>query len=424
MDILFNDLQTFLLNILLVFSFFFIYLRYVERKVHRLANEFLITLIAGISIILCLSFTINLQNGHMFDLRQVPFIVGALYGGRRVAVILFIILTVYRFYLDGAGFYGSLAVHSLLLVSLWFIIPSFNRTSILKKRVVLAIITSSLGVLIMVLVIILFFPKLVNLQYFLFFSIFLIVQSIGTVLIVHFIEKERSNTALAKELRRLEKLKTVSEIAASISHEVRNPLTVTKGFIQLMRDPDLTEKQKELYINFSLEELDRAERTITDYLTFAKPSLHNIEILDVNKEIDYIIKVVNPFALLNNVHIDVQKDDDLSIVGEGEKLHQCLINIIKNGIESMPEGGKMSIHLKEKNGKAAISIRDTGVGMNEEQIERLGTPFYTTKDKGTGLGTMVVYSIIKAMRGDIKVESEVGKGTCFILSFPLAVEND
>ncbi|PLT34128.1 sensor histidine kinase [Bacillus sp. V5-8f] len=225
---------------------------------------------------------------------------------------------------------------------------------------------------------------------------------------------------LAKEMRKLEKLKTVSEIAASISHEVRNPLTVIKGFLQLLKERDHTEEDKLLYLKISLDELERAEHIITDYLTFAKPSLENVTLLDLAEELDHVLTVVIPYANMNNVYIEVSGEESLYISGEAEKLHQCLINVIKNGIEAMPEGGQLSVSLKKAGSNACLSITDSGTGMSEEQLERLGTPFYTTKDKGTGLGTMVVYSIVKAMGGEIKVKSDENKGTSFNIVLPIS----
>ncbi|WP_144289495.1 sensor histidine kinase, partial [Domibacillus epiphyticus] len=117
--------------------------------------------------------------------------------------------------------------------------------------------------------------------------------------------------------------------------------------------------------------------------------------------------------------IKVSREENLYISGEAAKLHQCLINVIKNGIEAMPEGGQLSVSLKKLGSEAWLSVTDSGTGMSEEQLERLGTPFYTTKDKGTGLGTMVVYSIVRAMGGEIKVKSEENKGTSFTIALPI-----
>ena len=240
---------------------------------------------------------------------------------------------------------------------------------------------------------------------------------IGTSVILRDVTETKK---LYDEMKKLGELKTVSQMAASISHEVRNPLTVVKGFNQLLRNHDLTEEQKDLYIQLSLEELNRAESIIADYLTFAKPSLEHLKTLDLNKEIDYIEQVLNPYATMSNIVIQIEREDHkLHIFGESRELRQALINIMKNGIEAMEPEGKLIIHLKKVKENAVIIIKDTGKGMTTEQIEKLGTPYYSTKDKGTGLGTMVSFSIIKAMKGEIEVDSEIGKGTSFSISIPL-----
>lgn len=231
-------------------------------------------------------------------------------------------------------------------------------------------------------------------------------------------ERTRQGVLLSRELLKLEKLKTVSILAASISHEVRNPLTVTRGFIQLLREPDLTDEVKNKYIETALEALDKAESTITEYLTFAKPSLENVKILNLHKELIHIGSFVESYAAMNNVEIKMNIKEDIYIAGEDKKLHQCLINIIKNGIEAMPTGGQLRIDLERVGSNAIVTVTDTGIGMDKEELERLGNPFFTTKDMGTGLGTMVVYSIVKDIGGKIKVDSEVGKGTRFTISFP------
>ncbi len=242
-------------------------------------------------------------------------------------------------------------------------------------------------------------------------------EIIGTSIILRDITETKQ---LQDEMKKLGELKTVSQMAASISHEVRNPLTVVKGFNQLLRNPDLTEEQKNLYIQLSLEELNRAESIITDYLTFAKPSVEYLEKLELSKELDYIVHVLNPYATMRNTVIQVEKEDGpLHIFGESRELRQSLLNIMKNGIESMELGGTLAIQVQKVKEHAVITIKDTGKGMSSEQIEKLGTPYYSTKDKGTGLGTMVAFSIIKAMKGEIKVDSKIGKGTCFFISIPL-----
>ncbi|WP_078427147.1 ATP-binding protein [Alkalihalobacterium alkalinitrilicum] len=419
MNTLLNDLQVFFLNLSFVFFLYYTYHKFIERETHRVSHEIFIGLISGISIILCMSFTISPTPDFNFDMRPIPFIIGALYGGRRVAISLLIILLAYRYYIGiGDGFYASVIIYSIFCIYLLYQIPRFQRVATVKGKVKLSAIASCFGILLLASVVMLFSPPLNSIQL-LSLVVLYSIQLFGIVFFVNLIERARMERLIIEELKKLEKLKIVSDIAASISHEVRNPLTVTRGFVQLLREKSIPADKKELYINLSLEELDRAEEIITDYLTFAKPSLENIQVLDVQEELIYVIKVVTPFATMNNVHIVFESNDEVLIAGERQKFHQCLINIAKNGIEAMPDGGELSIKIQKSEDQALITIKDIGVGMTDEQLSRLGTPYYTTKNKGTGLGTMVVFSIIKVMQGEIKVKSKVGKGTSFMIHLPL-----
>lgn len=369
-----------------------------------------------------MTFSILLYEEILFDMRAVPFIIGALYGGRRVAFTLFIVMFSYHYYLGHfTNVYICLIVYTLLLIILLYLIPHFQSAKTVKKRILIAFVPSLFGG--MIFLNMLYMVNGLDWSGLELLSLLVLygTQAAGILLFVTYIERTRNDKFMLEELKRLEKLKVVSEIAASISHEVRNPLTVTRGFLQLLKDPNLVREKREMYIELSTTELDRAAATISDYLTFAKPSIKNTEILDLNTELEYVKKVVMPYATLHNVELFLinTKDKEIFIFGERQKLHQCLINITKNGIEAMSNGGQLTLQLEQKNALAIVKIQDTGIGMNREQINRLGTPYYSTKDKGTGLGTMVVFSIVKIMNGNISVESKVGKGTSFILSFPL-----
>jgi two-component system, sporulation sensor kinase B len=131
------------------------------------------------------------------------------------------------------------------------------------------------------------------------------------------------------------------------------------------------------------------------------------------------VAIIQPLANMNSVEIELALFQ-AAVKGEEAQLQQCLLNIAKNAIESMPSGGKLSIKMKKHNTHALLTISDKGCGMTKEQIARLGEPYFTTKDqKGTGLGMMVVFRVVEAMKGKIKVDSEVGKGTIFTIEFPL-----
>ncbi|WNF38796.1 HAMP domain-containing sensor histidine kinase [Bacillaceae bacterium IKA-2] len=415
-----NDAQVFLLNLFFVFMLYYVFYNYIEKVIKsRFSDNFFIFSLSALAIILCMTFSTTSVAEFNFDMRQIPLIIGALYGGRRVALSLLIVLLSYRFFIGfDTGFYASLVIYILLYFILIYFIPRFMNETNTKERIKIALLASICGN--SLLAILLYATGIdSNLGFILTLFVFYGTQTIGIVLFVTFIERAKKDQLLVDEIKKLEKLKIVSDIAASISHEVRNPLTVTKGFLQLLREPGITSEKQKLYVELSLTELERAEATISDYLTFAKPSLENIDLLDLSKELDYIKKVISPYAMMHNVEVLFEVEDRPFIVGERQKLHQCLINIAKNGIEAMTEGGKLTVHLQQYENLAVVAFNDTGCGMDQEQVNRLGTPYYSTKDKGTGLGTMVVFSIVDLMGGHVTVDSKVGKGTCFTLSFPI-----
>ena len=418
LDILFANIQSCLLNILFIYFCFTIYFKFLERNLNTFTNAFIIVLVCGVSIVFSMTFPILFIKEIPIDIRQIPLIVGAFYGGRRVTFVLTGILLGYRLYLGIPDFALAFCVYSLQLTLLCIVFPYFKNTVNLRKKLWIALGTAVLASSSTTALNVLFLPLPITVEFLVFSLILVIIQATGVLFCVWFTEKARKDLILSKEVAKLEKLKTVSTIAASISHEVRNPLTVTKGFLQLLYDSGLSEQEREYYINTALEALEKAESTITDYLTFAKPSLENVKVLSLHKELISVKNLVSPYAAMNNVEIEIRLEKNIYIAGEKEKLHQLFINILKNGIEAMPQGGTLKIELKCFKSDAIITIADTGIGMDEEQLERLGNPFFTTKDIGTGLGTMVVYSVVKAMGGKIHVDSTPGTGTSFTVLLP------
>ena len=419
MFIISDDLQAFLLNLSITLALLF-YFTSIHRKGSFISKPVMIGIVCSLAIGLCMIFSVEPIPEYIIDMRLIPFVIGSLYGGRNVALFLLISLVTFRFFLGGvSGFYSVIAIYPLLTLYLIYIAPRFQKSTNFKEKAFIAVGPTSLGI-----VTLFGFLMSGGLQISGLASLNLVplylTQLVAIFFFIYLIERKRNERLLLDEINKLEKLRIVSDIAASISHEVRNPLTVTRGFLQMLREKNLTNEQKEMYIQLSLQELDRADATITDYLTFAKPSLDNIEKLDLNKEINYVKDVVNPYALLHNVEVQFKANEQLFINGEKQKLHQCLLNIMKNAVEAMPSGGQLKVYLKRQNNNAVVTVSDNGVGMNQEQIEKLGTPYYSTKDKGTGLGTMVVFSIVEIMGGTVKVDSEIGNGTCFTLEFPLS----
>ncbi|MHC0035704.1 ATP-binding protein [Pseudoneobacillus sp. C159] len=231
-------------------------------------------------------------------------------------------------------------------------------------------------------------------------------------------------TRLQKELQRAEKMNAIGQLAASVAHEIRNPMTVVKGFLQIFLGKKHMTEEEHSYIQLMIDELNRAEIIINDYLSLAKPDFNQeAEIINANELTIKVMDLMNSYALLSkSIQLETILPKDVWIKGNKSEIKQVLINILKNGIEAMKEGGQLTIKVSEENDMAVFSISDTGIGMTVEELSRLGTAFYSLKEKGTGIGLMVCYQIIERMKGKIEVESTKGVGTTFNIYLPLSNE--
>ena len=215
-------------------------------------------------------------------------------------------------------------------------------------------------------------------------------------------------------IRRAEKLSMVGELAAGIAHEIRNPLTALRGFLQLLKSKETA------YVDIMLVEIDRINQIVNEFMSMAKPQADRFIATDLKGLIDNVIFMLQPQALLYNVEIKFDPITENSrICCEPNQLKQVFINLIKNSIEAMPSGGTISVVMDTTDtSDLRIVFSDQGTGISEDQIPQLGKPFYTTKEKGTGLGLMVCYKIIEAHHGDMFIQSELGKGTTMVITLP------
>lgn len=241
---------------------------------------------------------------------------------------------------------------------------------------------------------------------------------ITAAMLTYIFQSLKKHTMMKNLLVDAEKIKVAGYLSTSISHEVRNPLCVIRGFLQLLKDPVISHGKKQEFVDISINELDRTEIIISKYLDFSKPNQTLQEKINTFDVLKSIVIVATPLANMNSVKIIENIQQEIYITGNKNKLFQALLNIVKNGIEAMPDGGELLITSRMENGEIIIQIIDSGSGMTEEQITKLGEPYYSTKrNSGTGLGMMVTNLIIKDYQGKIKVNSKVGKGTTFTIVF-------
>ncbi|MFT9846248.1 PAS domain S-box protein [Aneurinibacillus sp. REN35] len=218
-------------------------------------------------------------------------------------------------------------------------------------------------------------------------------------------------------LRKSEKLSIVGKLAAGVAHEIRNPLTSIKGFIQFIREGH----SKDEYFSMILSELDRIEQIVNEFLVLAKPQVMNVKYQSLSFLLQQVIDLLNSQALMNNVQILTDFAPDLPMIKcEDNQLKQVFINVLKNALEAMPHGGVITVELTQERNAQRVRIIDQGSGISEDRIQKLGEPFYTTKEKGTGLGLMISYKIVQAHRGTIRIMSREKKGTTVEIMLPLS----
>jgi len=227
------------------------------------------------------------------------------------------------------------------------------------------------------------------------------------------------NMVMQEQIRKSDTLSVVGELAAGIAHEIRNPMTAVKGFIQLLQTS--VKEDFSTYFHVITTELNRIETIITEFLVLAKPQAVHYFSQNINTIMLETLELMGAQALLENIQFESDfEEKDFPVFCEANQLKQVLINILKNAIEVMPAGGIIQVKTRKwGNNQVRITITDEGQGIPEEKIKKLGEPFYTTKERGTGLGLMVSYKIIEEHAGMIEVESEVGKGSSFHILLPL-----
>ncbi|MGM0873381.1 MAG: PAS domain S-box protein [Bacillota bacterium] len=215
---------------------------------------------------------------------------------------------------------------------------------------------------------------------------------------------------------RSEKLSIAGQLAAGIAHEIRNPLTAIKGFLQIMH-PDLKNHSQYFHIIFS--ELNRIEMILSELLMLAKPQEKKFKKTNLVSLLQDVSMLLETQANLNSVFIEQKHENhNLMINCDQNQLKQVFINLFKNAIDAMPKGGKVSVHTKRVNNTVSITVKDEGEGIPSELMERIGEPFLTTKEKGNGLGLMITYKIIEDHKGTIFVDSKLGEGSTFTVGLP------
>lgn len=414
----FTLLESLLLNFLFLLFPVLIFLIFFENKLHTY-NKTILILLSSISMVLCMAFPIKLEIGFIFDLRYIPFIIVALFGGYKYTFPLYLVLNIYRYMIIG----GAGTLQSFLFSTVIFIlVPLLNKWFFVqnaKKRIFGAVFVCIFTIAFYLSTLAAVLPAL-NKEFWLLAVYAVPTYALVMTIIMILIEKIIDNIKTRNSSLQSERLNVLSDLSASVSHEIRNPLTVTNGFLQLLNKSETLTVEEKTYIEYALLELKRAENIVSDFLAFAKPQSEYMIYSNLKEETEYVKNIITPYANMHQVDVQYAFHNSLSFKYDKNQIQQCLINLYKNGIEAMKEkGGVLSIDVSEQKKEIVIKIEDNGIGMTKEEVLRLGNPYYSTKKEGTGLGMLMVFSTINKVNGKIQVDSEMGRGTTFTISIPV-----
>ncbi len=233
------------------------------------------------------------------------------------------------------------------------------------------------------------------------------------ITIMQDISKEK---LLEADIDRLDRLNLVGEIAAGIGHEVRNPMTTVRGYLQMFQRKDELDRYKP-QLAMMIEELDRANNIISEFLALAKNKVTDLRSGSLNDALSAFFPLLQADALSTDHTVELRTSRVPAILFDEKELRQLVLNLTRNALDAMPSGGTVTIATYRENGQVVLAVSDTGGGIPKSVVKKIGTPFFTTKDKGTGLGLSICYRI--AQRHHAAVDFTTGKGgTTFYVRFP------
>ena len=270
------------------------------------------------------------------------------------------------------------------------------------------------------------YESIVKFQYLIFGLSILIMGLIflALLLIVHKAEQviqQRANEQreLEKQLNQAERLAVLGEMVAAVSHEIKNPLGIIQSTAELLGDMVSTDETQKRLSGVIREESGRLNRIVTEFLDFARPQMPNLQACHLEEVIEKNLSFLGPELERKGIKIHNNLDGrSFRMLADQDLLYRALFNIFINSIQSMNEGGEITINVEEERDMYQVEIDDTGAGISEENVKKIFNPFFTTKDKGTGLGLAIVKKIVEGHQGRIDIDSKEDVGTKVTVRLP------
>lgn len=415
--LLLSLIKPLLVNYLIFFSFtitgnyFYPFRENIKRGTkHKLSFGVL----GGIVACVAMLYPIETLGGTRWDFRFIVILIITLYNGPLAGAVTTLIVITFRSLLGGE-FVCSATL--LALASYIGAVPFHSLFSKGKNRMYLGVAVYLLYLTASILIDMMFISFLPLEFYVVYYSLFLV----AFVLMIYTIDLLMKYNQKLDDLKYLDTLKTVSNMSAAFAHEIRNPLTTIRGFVQFLSQEG-NEKQLSTFSPIMLKELDRTNKIVTDYIALSKPAQLNKDTFKLYPLLEEIVALSEPMGNYSNITLELTSNErDREIKSDPNYLKQVLVNLINNAIEAMEGVEEGVVHLSSefKGDNVTISVRDNGVGMTPEELNNIGLPYYTTKTKGTGLGTMIVQKLVRDLNGHLLYTSEKNKGTTVELILPI-----
>ncbi|AZS15203.1 sensor histidine kinase [Paenibacillus lutimineralis] len=382
-----------------------------------LRRQMLLGLCCGVAIVLSMLLPTSITNDFDSDLRTIPLIIAVLYGSNVGGTISFILFFMCRYLIGLDNILIAFMTSLLIYAAAYPFAARFNKKSP-QFRFIISILLTITAFIVLWGGFTLTNQMPESYSQFFILQVF-ILQLITMCMAVLLMEVTIKAICMQEQIIRTEKLNVTSQLAASLAHEIRSPLTSIKGFLQLsLRNAEGKNKK---YLEISMMELGRMEYIINDFLNYAKPQMESIGVFPVSEILFQIKDEMEPIARANHVDLQMLAEEDLWIQADLSKIKQALTHIIRNSIDATSASkGQVSIAAYRQYNQICIRIRDNGVGMSAEQLSILGASFYSTKMNGTGLGLMVTFRIIQSIGGRVEFKSVKGEGTTALVKLPTA----
>ncbi|WP_342430376.1 ATP-binding protein [Neobacillus sp. FSL H8-0543] len=393
---------------------------YFRKKVtNKQIQKRINSVLCGISLFICMTFPVSINEEYILDFRFIPLIIVFLYGGFRSGILLSILLITYRYAIGGIGFFlGGLWMTVFFLTVFYFTLPRVGNWDHKRQQAYpYILLTCSL----------IFFglgTQFLDDYTFMFSEInlwfwFSVLNYLTLWMVMHLQNSLSEIEEMTEKVIQFEKTHTINQLLVFISQQMLAPIKTANNYLQLIEEEGLTKPQS-LHLIQAKSDLIQVENSLEHYHTFMDIKANQTGEISLEKELQEIVKLMKSYSRLHEVEIIYTSTakDDIAVKGDPSMLRFALLNIIKNGIEACSPNGHVNVYLHEMLKEVYIVIEDNGVGIAPKVLDQLGKPLTSGKVNGTGLGLASTFKITESMGGRVEVDSKPNIGTVFSVYFP------